>query len=75
VEAFDLAVGLRSVGAGPLGRDAVLGADLEPQARAVARAVVGEDALDPDALLGEPSDGALPPGGRRGRGLVVSTSL
>jgi hypothetical protein len=33
------------------------------QRRAVPRAVVGHDALDADAALGEPRDGALQEGG------------
>src|SRR5690606_5363043 len=53
VEAFDLAVGGGPVGPGSGVGDAELGATLAPEDGAVAVAVVGEDPLDRDALLGE----------------------
>src|SRR5690606_3270949 len=42
--------------------DAELGATLAPEDGAVAVAVVGEDPLDRDALLGEPGDGTIEEG-------------
>src|SRR5690606_24870399 len=54
VEALDLAVGLRSVGAGLLRPDAELGAGVPPGVGLVGRSVVRQDALDGDAAVGEP---------------------
>jgi hypothetical protein len=72
VEAFSLAVGLRPVGPGALGRDAQCGAGAGPVAAAVAAAVVGEHPAGGHAAGGEP--GARPAqhagGGRAG--LVVA---
>lgn len=56
VEAFDLAVGLRPVGAGAFGVDAELGAGVAPGEGPVGRAVVGEDTFDGDAAGGEPAE-------------------
>ena len=46
MEAFDLPVGLWSVGPGPFVGDAECGAGVAPGERAVAGAVVGKDAFD-----------------------------
>ncbi len=54
VEPFDFAVGLGSVGPGALVDDGELRACSSPRLRAVARAVVGQDALDGDAGGGIP---------------------
>lgn len=54
MEALDLAVGLWPVGAGAFVADAEVFANVSPGVRAVAGAVVGEDAFDGDALVGEP---------------------
>ena len=59
VEAFDLAVGLGSVGPGPFVGDAEVGAGVAPGVGAVGGAVVGQHAFDGDAVFGEPGDGAV----------------
>ena len=59
VEALDLAVGLGAVGAGALGSDGQLLADLAPAVAAVAAAVVGQDPLDAHPAVGEPGLGPL----------------
>lgn len=71
MEALDLPVGLRPVGAGLLGLDAVLGAGVTPKVRRVGRPVVGEDPLDGDAAFGEPRHGPLQDTDRGGSGFVV----
>lgn len=53
VEAFDLAVGLRPVGADLLVGDAGRGQGLGEQLGLVAGAVIGQDAIDGDALVRE----------------------
>jgi hypothetical protein len=59
VEAFDLAVGLGSVGPGSLGLDVEVGAGVPPGVRLVGRSVVGEHAFDGDTAVGEPGDSPL----------------
>lgn len=54
VEALDLAVGLRAVGAGVLGLDAQLLAGGLPGLGAVGRTVVGQDSLHLDSSGAEP---------------------
>ena len=61
-EAFGLAIGLRSVGAGLADSDLVAVAGFAPAAFE-AGAVVGEDALDLDAVLEVPGAGAAQEGG------------
>jgi hypothetical protein len=68
VEAFDLAVGLRAVGAGALVDDAGCGEGVAPGVWAVAGAVVGQDALDGDPGLGKEVLGAGP---EHGGGLLL----
>ena len=55
VEAFDLAVGLRPVGAGAAMADAGGQPGASEVGAAVARTVVGEHGPDADAALGEPA--------------------
>src|SRR3546814_8877534 len=54
MEAFDLSVGLRSIGTGPFGGDAELGARVAPGVGPVGGAVVGQDSLNRDVAVGEP---------------------
>ena len=70
VKAFNLAVGLRSVGAGAFVADAQVGAGLSPGVGSVA-AVVGQDAFDDDPAVGEPADRPAQHGDGGGCGLVV----
>ena len=70
VEAFDLAVGLRPVGAGAAMADAGGQAGASEVGAAVARTVVGEHGPDADAALGEPAARALPERDRGDRALV-----
>src|SRR4051794_5464552 len=58
VEAFDFAVGLGAVGADAAVFDVEVGAQSSPGVALVARAAVGEERLDGDAVLGEPAVGA-----------------
>ena len=62
-ESFGLAVGLRAVGAGLLGLDAVFLAGVVPAAFE-AGAVVGQDALDADAVAGVEAGQGLEEGER-----------
>jgi hypothetical protein len=71
VEAFDLPVGLGPVGAGLLGDNAELGADITPQVRAVAAAVVGENSLNDHPALGKPGHGTTEDSSGRLFGFVV----
>jgi hypothetical protein len=73
-EAFDLAVGLRPVGAGALVRDAQRGAGIAPGVGLVGRAVVGQDAFDGDPAFGEPGDRALEDGDGGDRLLIGANS-
>lgn len=68
VEAFDLPVGLWTVGAGAFVGDPCIGQCVGSSARAVAGAVVGQDALDGDPGLAEE---VLRPGPERGGGLFL----
>ena len=70
VEAFDLAVGMRPVGAGAAMADAGGQAGASEVGAAVARTVVGEHDPDADAALGEPAARALPERDRGDRALV-----
>jgi hypothetical protein len=71
VEPFDLPVGLRPVGPGPLVSDTEIGAGLRPDAAAVAAAVVRQHPLDGDAAGGEPGHRAAQDSSCGGRELVV----
>ena len=55
-EALGLAVGLRSIGPGPLVPDVGPARASPARVASIARAVVGEHALDPDPDLREPGD-------------------
>lgn len=74
VETLDLAVGLGSVGSGPLGLDAQVIARISPISGAVARTVVGQDPFDHHASIGEPCCGSAEDADR-GLSLLVSTDL
>jgi hypothetical protein len=76
VEAFDLAVGLRPVGAGAFAGGAEVGQRLVPGAAvAVGEGVVGQDPLDAvDAVGLEPGRGPAQEGGAGG-GLLVGVDL
>lgn len=71
MEPFDLPVGLEPVGAGPFVGDARVNARMDPGLGAIAGTVVGQDALDGDALGGKGGDGALPEPGSGVASFVV----
>jgi hypothetical protein len=74
VEAFDFPVGLRASGPGELRFDAEVVADVTPGVGAVGGAVVGQDALDGDAVSSEPGHGSLQDADR-GFGFLVVVDL
>ncbi len=69
VEPFDLAVGLRPVGPGPLVGDVTQG--LGEQVRTVGRPVIGQHPLHADPAAGEPGACAFP---ERAGGLLLLIS-
>jgi len=71
VEAFDLAVGLGSIGPCAFGSDTELEAGCCPAAAAVAGTVVRQHSFDAHAAGGEPVDRMTQDGDGGGRGLVV----
>jgi len=74
METFDLAVGLRPVGPGPFRCDAKVCAGIAPGEGSVAAAVVGQDAFNAHAALGEPGDGVVQDVDG-GVGLLISADL
>jgi hypothetical protein len=66
VEPLDLAVGLRTVRAGPLRLDGKAFASIPPQVRPIRAAVVRENSLDGDAAIRKPLDGAVQDAGGGG---------
>ncbi|VXC53820.1 conserved hypothetical protein [Aeromicrobium sp. 9AM] len=74
MESLDFPVGLGSVGPGSFVGDAELGAGVSPGVGAVAASVVGQDAFDGDAMVGEPFDGAMEHSDR-GVGLLIGADL
>lgn len=71
MEPFDFAVGLGPVGAGAFVGHVGVGEGLGPQPRPVTGEVVGQAALDGDALVGEPAVGTPPEPGCGGSLFVV----
>ncbi len=74
MEPFDLAVGLWPVGAGSLVSDTELSACRSPSVGLIGRAVVGEYALNGDAVIGEPRHCASQDADR-GLGLLIVVNL
>src|SRR4051812_50001970 len=70
-EALSLAVGLRAVGAGAQVADAHGATRDRVHRRAVGRAIVGDQALDDDAVAGEKNPPAPPESERGGGPLLV----
>lgn len=74
VKAFDLAVGLGSVGPGPLGGDVQFRAGITPGVVPIGRFDVGQNAFDDDAVLSEPGHGTVQYSNCGGR-FLIGTNL